>query len=102
MESSELSVSLFINALKTLSHICLLIEKFSINLSFSFLQDLQQDNDDPLKKLGQSSQKIVQCRICKGDHWTTKCPYKDQLEVIQAQVKDDEAKSAVDAGNELE
>ncbi|XP_027056572.1 eukaryotic translation initiation factor 3 subunit G-like [Pocillopora verrucosa] len=61
-------------------------------------EDLQQDNDDPLKKLGQSSQKIVQCRICKGDHWTTKCPYKDQLEVIQAQVKDDEAKSAVDAG----
>lgn len=52
--------------------------------------------------MGQSAQKIVQCRICKGDHWTTKCPYKDQLEVIQAQVKEDEAKSAADAGNKLE
>ena len=19
------------------------------------------------------------CRICKGDHWTTRCPYKDTL-----------------------
>ena len=22
---------------------------------------------------------MVQCRICKGDHWTTHCPYKDTL-----------------------
>lgn len=50
-------------------------------------QDFQQE-DDPLKKLSQSSQKIVQCRHCKGDHWTTKCPYKDQLEVIQSQVNE--------------
>ncbi|KAL9988052.1 hypothetical protein ACROYT_G002450 [Oculina patagonica] len=61
-------------------------------------EDLQQDNDDPLKKLGQSTQKIVQCRICKGDHWTTKCPYKDQLEVIQGQIKEEEAKPAAGAG----
>lgn len=54
--------------------------------------------DDPLKKLSQSTQKIVQCRICKGDHWTTKCPYKDRLEVIQSQVKEDEAKPATGAG----
>ncbi|KXJ16639.1 eukaryotic translation initiation factor 3 subunit G [Exaiptasia diaphana] len=46
-------------------------------------------DDDPLKKL--STQKIVCCRICKGDHWTTKCPYKDQLENIQQQLKEDEA-----------
>lgn len=50
-------------------------------------QDFQQE-DDPLKKLSQSSQKIVQCRHCKGDHWTTKCPYKDQLEVIHSQVNE--------------
>ena len=52
---------------------------------FIDFQDPQQD-DDPLKKLSQSTQKIVQCRHCKGDHWTTKCPYKDQLEVIQSQL----------------
>lgn len=26
---------------------------------------------------------MVQCRICKGDHWTTKCPYKDTLAPLQ-------------------
>ena len=26
---------------------------------------------------------MVQCRICKGDHWTTKCPYKDTLVPLQ-------------------
>lgn len=26
---------------------------------------------------------MVSCRICKGDHWTTKCPYKDTLVPLQ-------------------
>lgn len=26
---------------------------------------------------------MVQCRICKGEHWTTKCPYKDTLAPLQ-------------------
>lgn len=38
----------------------------------------------------------MQCRHCKGDHWTTKCPYKDQLEVIHSQVN--EAKLAAGTG----
>ena len=25
---------------------------------------------------------MVSCRICKGDHWTTRCPYKDTLQPI--------------------
>ncbi|XP_065647340.1 eukaryotic translation initiation factor 3 subunit G isoform X2 [Hydra vulgaris] len=40
-------------------------------------EELDEDKDDPLKKLKGSS--LVKCRICKGDHWTTKCPYKDSL-----------------------
>ena len=28
-------------------------------------------------------QKMVQCRICKKDHWTTMCPYKDTLGTLQ-------------------
>ena len=24
---------------------------------------------------------MVSCRICKGDHWTTKCPFKDSVKV---------------------
>ncbi|XP_022084308.1 eukaryotic translation initiation factor 3 subunit G-A-like [Acanthaster planci] len=40
-----------------------------------------QQEDDTLKKL--QSQRLVMCRVCKGDHWTTKCPYKDSLEPLQ-------------------
>ena len=41
-------------------------------------EQLEQQDDDPLKKLG-THQKMVSCRYCKGDHWSTKCPYKDTL-----------------------
>ena len=43
------------------------------------LQTLEQQTDDPLKKLKEQSKGMVTCRICKGDHWTSKCPYKDTL-----------------------
>lgn len=33
--------------------------------------------DEQVKKM----QKIT-CRTCKGDHWTSKCPYKDTLEPL--------------------
>ena len=33
---------------------------------------------------------MVSCRICKGDHWTTKCPYKDTLGPIQEKLQDGE------------
>ena len=42
-------------------------------------QNLEQSDNDVLKKaLGP---KMVSCRICKGDHWTTKCPFKDSVKV---------------------
>ena len=31
---------------------------------------------------------MVQCRICKGDHWTTKCPYKDTLGTLKDSMQD--------------
>ncbi len=46
---------------------------------FLSLQDLEQTDDDPIKKLKDQAKGMVTCRICKGDHWTTKCPYKDTL-----------------------
>ena len=47
-------------------------------------QKQPEEEEDPLGKL--KNQKIVQCRICKGDHWTTKCPYKDTLAPLQVNV----------------
>ncbi|NXO78790.1 EIF3G factor, partial [Sitta europaea] len=49
------------------------------------LQDLNcQEEEDPMNKL--KGQKIVSCRICKGDHWTTRCPYKDTLGPMQKEL----------------
>merc|ERR1711893_131998 len=46
-------------------------------------EQMQPEEEDPLKKL--KGQKLVSCRICKGDHWTTRCPYKDTLMPVQAE-----------------
>lgn len=60
-------------------------------------EDLEQDDkDDPLKKLKGSS--IVKCRVCKGDHWTTKCPYKDSLQPIKDIEDKEKAKDNPDVG----
>ena len=50
-------------------------------MCFTLQNKNQEPEEDPLSKL--KSQKLVSCRICKGDHWTTKCPYKDTLAPIQ-------------------
>ncbi|KAK6194710.1 hypothetical protein SNE40_000293 [Patella caerulea] len=59
-----------------------------IMMQFINSKDQQPEKEeDPLAKL--KNQKIVQCRICKGDHWTTKCPYKDTLAPLQEQLTED-------------
>nr|QQL94309.1 initiation factor 3 [Urechis unicinctus] len=44
-------------------------------------EQLLEQEEDPLAKM--KGQKMVSCRICKGDHWTTRCPYKDSLQPLQ-------------------
>ena len=40
----------------------------------------ERDLDAPEKPTDEAGPlKMVQCRLCKGDHWTTKCPYGDVL-----------------------
>lgn len=58
-------------------------------------EDLEEDKDDPLKKLKGSS--IVKCRVCKGDHWTTKCPYKEHLQPLK-EIEDKEKQAEIDTG----
>jgi len=59
-------------------------------------EDLEnEEKDDPLKKLKGSS--IVKCRVCKGDHWTTKCPYKESLQPLKEIEDKEKAKDNVDA-----
>lgn len=51
-----------------------------ISITYIHSKELADQDDDPLSKL---KGKMVMCRICKGDHWTTKCPYKDSLVPLQ-------------------
>ncbi|XP_053971918.1 eukaryotic translation initiation factor 3 subunit G [Hylaeus anthracinus] len=38
---------------------------------------VEEDSLDKLKNMGDKG--VVKCRNCNGDHWTSKCPYKDTV-----------------------
>ncbi|XP_008561005.1 eukaryotic translation initiation factor 3 subunit G [Microplitis demolitor] len=38
---------------------------------------MEEDSLDKLKNMGDKG--IVKCRNCSGEHWTSKCPYKDTV-----------------------
>jgi len=40
---------------------------------------IRGEDDSAMAKLKASNKGVVKCRICKEDHWTTQCPYKDTL-----------------------
>ncbi|CAF0827862.1 unnamed protein product [Didymodactylos carnosus] len=44
-------------------------------------EDAQQEEEEMIKGAVAALRK-VQCRYCKGEHWTTKCPFKDSLASI--------------------
>jgi translation initiation factor 3 subunit G len=50
--------------------------------------------DDALSKLRGAASKLVRCRLCKEEHWTTQCPYKDTLGPLQESLKNEEKKPA--------
>ena len=47
----------------------------------------KKNEDDPLLKLKTMQKGLVKCRICKEDHWTAQCPYKDTLLPVQEEEK---------------
>lgn len=57
-------------------------------------EEQNRGEEDVLNKL--KGQKLVKCRICKDEHWTTQCPYKDRLGALPELVKE-EAKPAAPA-----
>ena len=44
-------------------------------------EEHEKDGEDKsaLDMLKERSKGVVKCRICKEDHWTSNCPYKDTL-----------------------
>jgi len=58
-----------------------------------FLSNKEEDNkveEDTLDKLKSMGDKgVVKCRNCSGDHWTSKCPFKDTVLGGSAKITDD-------------
>ncbi|PVU89967.1 hypothetical protein BB559_004850 [Furculomyces boomerangus] len=42
-----------------------------------------EEEEQANKALDPSKNKLITCRLCKGNHFTSKCPYKDTLEPIE-------------------
>ena len=44
-------------------------------------EESEKDVEDKsaIQRLAAENKGVVKCRICKEDHWTTMCPYKDTL-----------------------
>ncbi|KAG0251327.1 translation initiation factor eIF3 subunit g [Actinomortierella ambigua] len=52
----------------------------NIKLKLSSTGQVVQDVDEKHEEMkAQLQNKKIACRICKGDHFTSKCPYKDSL-----------------------
>ena len=56
----------------------------------------QKDSEDKsaLDLIKDKAKNIVKCRICKEDHWTTNCPYKDTLGPLKDTLTSAEDKEA--------
>lgn len=54
-----------------------------IFLVLSSKKEVKDDSDEQDKLADKLKGRMVSCRICKGDHWTTKCPYKDKMAVAR-------------------
>ncbi|KAG0225083.1 translation initiation factor eIF3 subunit g [Actinomortierella wolfii] len=57
----------------------------NIKLKLSSTGQVVQEVDEKHEEMkAQLANKTISCRICKGDHFTSKCPYKDSLGVEDA------------------
>ncbi|KAJ1973902.1 translation initiation factor eIF3 subunit g [Dimargaris cristalligena] len=56
-------------------------EQVFLKLTVGF-QDVETEESQNKVRSNLKGKNIV-CRICKGDHFTTKCPYKDTLQPLQ-------------------
>ena len=53
---------------------------WNVRIAANLTGQKKKENDgDALAALANQNTSLIVCRICgkKGDHWTSKCPYKD-------------------------
>merc|ERR1711993_54407 len=59
------------------------------------------DDKSALDRLMETNKGVVRCRICKEDHWTTMCPYKDKIGLLNLEKgvgEEDKSAAAPPAG----
>ncbi|KAF8622983.1 hypothetical protein AX15_006581 [Amanita polypyramis BW_CC] len=73
-------------------------EEVSLKLSAgNKSQEPEQSPEDNVKaRLAKAGAGKVACRVCKGDHFTARCPYKDKLAGLESSVLDDELGTTTD------
>jgi len=60
-------------------------------------QEPESGPEDNVKaRLAKAGAGKVVCRVCKGDHFTARCPYKDKLAGLESSVLDEELGGASD------
>merc|ERR1712156_1155017 len=57
----------------------IIAEEILMNFFHNKEESEKDVDEDPLAKIRDTNKGVVKCRICKEDHWTTMCPYKDTL-----------------------
>jgi translation initiation factor 3 subunit G len=58
-----------------------------------------EEKGDDVKKKNALKDAKIKCRICSGDHWTTKCPFKDTMAPEGADAPADMGTDAQEAGS---
>lgn len=64
-----------------------------VNMQFITANEEEKDESDDVRaKLKEQNKGQIKCRYCKGDHWTTQCPYKE-IGVLDEVKQEEEAAS---------
>merc|ERR1719157_98715 len=61
----------------------IIAEEIYMNFVHNKEEHEKDDDKSALDRLKETNKGVVKCRICKEDHWTTQCPYKDKIGLLK-------------------
>ncbi|KAJ1991081.1 translation initiation factor eIF3 subunit g [Coemansia spiralis] len=77
-----------------------LAEQVSLRLSQFAAQKQQKEEEVKEEAVGPAKNTRILCRVCRGDHFTAKCPYKDTLVPMEGIINQEANAAAVPAASE--
>merc|ERR1712110_1295561 len=76
----------------------IIAEEIFMNFVHNKEEHEKDDDKSALDRLKETNKGVVKCRICKEDHWTTQCPYKDKIGLLKDLDNDNTEAPAPDSG----